>query len=370
MGGLYQRLGVRTVVNGEGTVTALGGSLMHPEVLEAMREASTAFVDMRELHHRAGLAIAELLDVPAVCITSGAAAGLTVASAAFIAGDRADGVLALPDTREMRDEAVVLKAHRILYDQAIRTSGARFVEVGVTSAATLAEVEAAFSERTGFLFFAAEAATMRGSLPFADMADLAHRHRIPVLVDAAAELPPVNNVTRFLDEGADLVVFSGGKEIRGPQSSGFIVGSETYVRRCEMHAFPNHAIGRAMKMDKETIAGLVRAVELWVERDYDGIQAEWSAMVDDLLAALDGLPGVVAERGYPTEPGIQPTVIPRAYIRHAEVSANELRNRLLARSCPVALGVEGGRLAVNPQCLTPDDLDVVRAALTDELTRT
>lgn len=223
-------------------------------------------------------------------------------------------------------------------------------------------------ERTAFLFFAAESAAVRGSLPFADLARVAHRAGVPVLVDAAAELPPVENVTSFLDQGADLVVFSGGKEVRGPQSSGFVAGSEQYIRCCDANAFPNHALGRTMKMDKETIVGLVRAVELWAERDYAEVQAEWEAMVDDLLAALTKLPGVVAERGYPTEPGIQPTVVPRAYVRHATLSAAELRDRLRARPRSVAVGVEGGRLAVNPQCLTRADLGEVRIALLDELT--
>lgn len=363
--GVYSKLGIRPVINARGTLTALGGSVMDPAVLEAMAEASTAFVDMTELQRRAGERIAELLGVEAVCVTAGAAAGMTIATAAFMARDRPEAILALPDTGGLRDQVVVLKCHRILYDQAIRVAGASFVEVGVTSSASIEQVDAAITDRTACLFFAAEASGMRGSLPLSELAACAHAHGVPVLVDAAAELPPPANVRRFLDEGADLVVFSGGKEIGGPQSSGLIVGRTPFIGHCHANSFPNYGIGRGMKTDKETIVGLVTAVELWVRRDYDAVFEQWDAAVATILTGVAGIPGVSAERGFPSEPGIQPTVIPRAYLSHAACPAADLQSALLTRESPVAVGIENGRLAVNPQCLKPDELPVVVAALQD-----
>lgn len=365
--GLYAELGIRPVINARGTLTALGGSVMDPAVLQAMTEASTAFVDLVALQHRAGERIAGLLGVEAACVTSGAAAGLTIATAAFMAKDRIDAILALPDTAGLRDEVVVLKSHRMLYDQAILLAGARFVEVGVTSSATIEQVDAAITDRTAGLFWAAEASTMRGSLPLAALAERAQARGVPVLVDAAAELPPPGNVRRFLDEGADLVVFSGGKEIGGPQSSGLIVGREPYVSHCHANSFPHHGIGRGMKTDKETIAGLVKAIELWVLRDYDAIFEQWNAAVAAVLDSMAGLAEVTAERGFPTEPGIQPTVIPRAYLTHRTRPAVDLQAELLRHDPPIAVGIEQDRLAINPQCLKPEELPILLTALTNLL---
>ncbi len=364
---LYADLGLRPVINARGTLTALGGSLMDPAVLQAMAEASTAFVDLVALQDRAGARIAELLGVEAACVTSGAAAGLTIATAACLAGDRIEAIRALPDTTGLRDQVVVLQSHRILYDQAVLLSGARFVEVGVTSAATIEQVAAAITDRTACLFFVEEASTMRGSLPLAELAALAHDREVPVLVDAAAELPPTGNVRRFLDQGADLVVFSGGKEICGPQSSGLIVGREPYIRHCHANSFPHHGVGRGMKTDKETIAGLVKAIELWVGRDYDAIFEQWNDIVDTILEPFAGFAEITAARGFPTEPGIQPTVIPRAYLTHATRPAADLQAALLERDQPVAVGVENGRLAVNPQCLKPTEVATVITALREVL---
>ncbi|MFC7620622.1 aminotransferase class V-fold PLP-dependent enzyme [Microlunatus sp. GCM10028923] len=362
--GVYEDLGVRPVINARGTLTALGGSVMDPAVVAAMAEAATAFVDLTDLHRRAGQRIAELLGVEAACVTSGAAAGLTIATAALMAEDRIEAVLALPDTTGLPDEVVVLKAHRMLYDQAVLVAGARFVEVGVASAARIEQVDAAITDRTACLFYAAESAGTRGSLPLGALAECAHARGVPVLVDAAAEVPPPDNLRRFLDQGADLVVVSGGKELAGPQSSGLIIGDRRLIDFCHANSFPEHSIGRGMKTDKETIAGLVKAVELWVARDYAVIFDRWESMVATVLDALADRPGVTAERGFPTEPGIQPTVIPRAYVSQAGRPAAELRDALLAHDPPIAVGIEQGRLAINPQCLREDELPVLLAALT------
>ena len=261
---VYEDLGVKPMINAWGTITKVGGSRMHPEVLDAMKEASRAFVDIYVLKDNAGARIASMLGVEAATITSGAASGLAIAAAACMAGDDPVKILELPNTHGMKDEALVLNSHRILYDQAMRLTGIKMIEVGLSTFATVEQVEAAITDKTALFFYAGESANSRGSLPLKDIAAVMKKHGVPVVVDAAAELPPVSNLTAFLEAGADLVVFSGGKEMRGPQSSGLILGTKDLVRNCTLNSYPDHGVGRSMKVDKETIVGLVKAVEIFI----------------------------------------------------------------------------------------------------------
>ena len=361
--GVYERLGVRPMINAWGTITKVGGSRMHPQVLEAMTEASRSFVDIHVLQEQAGREIARLMGVEAATVTSGAAAGLAIATAACMARRDPVDILRLPDTSSMADEVLVLKAHRVLYDQALRLAGGRLVEIGVSSFASIEQVEAAVSDRTAMFFYAAESAGTRGSLPLADISAVMKRHHIPVVVDAAAELPPTSNLTAFLATGADLVVFSGGKEIRGPQSSGLILGDAEMIGWCRANSYPDHGVGRSMKVDKETIVGLVKAVELFIQRDYDAIYADWERMVGLMVEALADVPDLEVRRGLPTQPGIQPADIPRAYCRPRSTTATVLQQRLRDGEPAVLAGVEGDELALNPQTLEHDEIPAVAAAV-------
>lgn len=364
---IYEQLGVKTVLNAWGTVTKVGGSVMDPRVLEAMAEASKHYVEIGALHAAAGAHIAQLLGVEACCITCGAAAGLAIGSAACITrGDHAKR-LQLPDTTGLKNEVIVLKCHRILYDQAVLLSGARFVEVGRTSSAIPEQVEAAINEKTALFFYAAEAEPMRGSIPLPELMPILKRHGIPVLVDAAAELPPVSNLHKYLDMGADLVAFSGGKELRGPQSSGLVLGRKELIEACDLNCCPNYGIGRSMKIDKETIAGITRAVELFVEKDYDAQNQMWTRMSEQAAQRI-GNSGLAAVRtGYPQEPGIQPVEILRVYIRPARRSAAQVYADLLARNPQVYTGLSGDEVVFNPQCLRPDEAEIVVDAIIEAL---
>ncbi len=355
--GIYDELGVAPLINAWGTVTAVGGSLMAPEVVEAMREASLSFVDLHLLHRRAGEEIARLLGVEAACVTSGAAAGLTIAAAASrISG--ADG-----DPSAIRDECVILRAHRSRYDQAVTIGGTRIVEVGAGSAAGADDLRAALTPRTALVLYLAEAEEAPGSLALGDVAGVLEGAGVPLVVDAAAELPPRSNLHRFLDGGADLVIVSGGKEIRGPQSSGLILGRADLIARCTALCFPNHGIGRGMKTDKETIAGLVRAVDLYVRRDERAELLAWDRMVAELVTALGAHPLLRARRHTLGAPGIQPASIPRAYVATLGTPAAEVAARLRAGHPAVAVGVDGEELAINPQCLDPRQLPTLVRAI-------
>lgn len=355
--GIYDELGVAPLINAWGTVTAVGGSLMASEVVEAMREASLSFVDLHLLHGRAGEEIARLFGVEAACVTSGAAAGLTIAAAASRACGADGGASAI------RDECVILRAHRSRYDQAVAIAGTRIVEVSSDAAADADDLRAALTPRTALVLYLAEAEEAPGSLALRAVAEVLAGTGVPLVVDAAAELPPRSNLRRFLDGGADLVIVSGGKQIRGPQSSGLILGRADLIARCTALCFPNHGIGRGMKTDKETIAGLVRAVDLYVRRDERAEQREWDRMVAELVEALDAHPLLRARRHTLSEPGIQPAAIPRAYVATLGTPAAEVAARLRAGDPAVAVGVDGEELAINPQCLDPRQLPALVRAI-------
>jgi uncharacterized pyridoxal phosphate-dependent enzyme len=322
MADIYDRLGVKKLINADGPVTRIGGSLMPPEVIEAVIEANRAFVDIVELQERAGARIAQLVGVEAALVTAGAAAGLAVSAAACMAG--ADPVKAkqLPDTRGMKDEIVVLRSHRIHYDQAIRLSGARFVEVGFRDWSAIEDVANAMGGNTAAVFYVAKFARASGSVPLADVIALAKCRAVPVIVDAADELPPLSNLRRFVEMGADMVCFSGGKDIRGPQASGLIVGKKGWIEACAANNCPNYGVGRPMKVAKETIVGLVRAVELYVQQDFDAERRAWEAQRDYLVQRLSGLPHVHVGATKPISPGAPGSFyLPAAYV---ELDEDEL----------------------------------------------
>lgn len=235
---IYESLGVRTVIDAWGTVTALGGSLMAPEVLQAMQSAAgrlrgheRAAHGSRPAHRRPprrGSLLRHLRRSCRACHCGGR----------LHDGTRRSYAYQLPDTTGMKDEILCLKCHRDLYDQGMLLSGAHFVEIGVTSSAFLQQIEDRITERTAAFFYTSEAETMRGSIPLPEIAALCRAHGIPIIVDAAAELPPKANIRKYLDDGASLVVFSGGKEIRGPQASGMILGSPRADRRVRAQLLP------------------------------------------------------------------------------------------------------------------------------------
>ncbi|MBR5001100.1 MAG: aminotransferase class V-fold PLP-dependent enzyme [Firmicutes bacterium] len=362
---MYRELGVRPIIDAWGTVTKLGGSRMDPRVLEAMNSAAKSFVDMEELHTAAGKKIAEMLQVEACCVTCGASAGLAIAAAACMTGNRKSFAYQLPDTTGMKDEVLVLKCHRDLYDQALLLSGAHFVEIGMTSHAFLQQIEDKISDRTAAFFFTSEAETMRGSIPLEEIAELCSKYNVPIIVDAAAELPPVSNVRKYLEQGASLVVFSGGKEIRGPQASGLIVGKKELIEACDLNCCPNYGIGRPMKVDKENICGLVKAVELFVNKDYDKQMELWESYTHRMHDGLKDNPNLELSLGYPTEPGVQPACILRLFVKPLTMDSATFYQKLVDHDPGVYTFLYQDKVVINPQCLEEDELQIVIDAFND-----
>src|SRR5262252_1015768 len=250
---VYGRLGIAPIINASGTVTVLGGTVMPPEVLAAMNAAARSYIELPLLLERSGRYLAERIGVPGAFISSGAAGGIAVATAAVLSGGEQERVWDLPRTNGRPNEIVVLKSGRPNYmHQAAEMVGGKLVEVGTPEAATVDDFAAAIGPQTAAVLYVyvyveatlAAAGSRAATLPA--VAAAAHAKGVPVIVDAAAELPPREKLTRFHREGGDLVIFSGGKGIYGPQATGLVVGRANLIAACRLNASPSSAVGRGM----------------------------------------------------------------------------------------------------------------------------
>jgi L-seryl-tRNA(Ser) seleniumtransferase len=292
---VYARLGVRPVIHGAGTTTRYGGSLMRPETIEAMREAAQALVNIDELNEAAGAAIARMLGAEAALVTAGSAAGLMLQAAACIAGADPARIARLPDVTGLRHEFVIQRAHRFSYDQAYRVPGGVLVEIGLGRRTMPYELDNAINERTaGVVFLVSPFTSPPGTLSFEDVCRIAHARGVPVLVDAASMIPPRDNLFRHLRGGADLVVVSGGKGIRGPQSTGILAGRRDLIRAAALNASPNQAIGRPAKTSKEEIVGLVTALEQFLAEDEKAEMERYREVSASIVGGLADIPGLRA----------------------------------------------------------------------------
>ncbi|HUG15818.1 MAG TPA: aminotransferase class V-fold PLP-dependent enzyme [Thermomicrobiales bacterium] len=294
MSDIYGRLGLRPLINARGSHTRLGGSIMPAEVLDAMREAAQTYIVLEELQEKASEVIARATGAEAGMVTGGAAAGLILGTAACIAGSDPASIERLPDTSGMKGDVVMHRAHRNGYDHSVRAAGARIVEAGYGHGTIPYQLEAAIGEQTALVFYVMAPWASKGALSLRKTCEIAHRKGVPVMVDAAAMLPPAENLTRIIADGADLVVYSGGKGIRGPQSSGILAGRADLVRAAAMNGSPNHSIGRPAKAAREDIVGLIVALERFMALDHDAELARCRAQAEFMLGKLGDFPGVEA----------------------------------------------------------------------------
>ncbi len=286
-----------------------------------MAEASESFIRISDLQARASDLISTVTGAEAGYVTSGASAGLLLAAAACIAGDDLDSMYQLPNTEGLADEILVPRTHRTGYDHAFRAAGATLVDIGTndpflgTGSQSVEpwEIAESITEDTAAVAYLQKEYT---DPPLPEVVDIAHAHDVPVIVDAAAEVPPVSNFSRFIDQGADLVAFSGGKAVRGPQTTGILAGRADLIesvalQQLDMHAadpvwdpptdlidvdrfdgVPRQGIGRSLKVGKEELAGLITALDLFVEEDHAALSEEWldrATLVADRLASESAL---------------------------------------------------------------------------------
>jgi uncharacterized pyridoxal phosphate-dependent enzyme len=283
---IYESIGVRPLINARGTFTIISGSLMLPEVRAAMDAAAQHHVHLDELMSAIGVRLAELTKAESGMVSSGCAAALTHATAACVAGGNPDLHVRIPNLSGFpRDEAIIPRHSRNVYDAAVRAVGVRVIEVG-----TAEELEAAFGPRTAMVYILAGPEADRPPLDTRTIAEAARQRHVPVLVDAAAEVLTVPNV--HLANGATLVAYSGGKALRGPQSAGLLLGRRDLVQAAWVHSAPHHGFSRSMKVGKEEAIGMLMAVEMWMKRDHKAESSRWRSWLDDIARRVSTIDGV------------------------------------------------------------------------------
>ena len=366
---IYEELGLRPVINANATLTRLGGSVMPSEVVQAMVEASKQFVDLDELQYRVGERLAALTRNEAAFVTSGAAAGLALATAACVAGTDPAAIARLPDVTGLKNEVIVHKSHRNGYDHGVRMVGVKLVEIGYGQSTATWELEAAINEKTAAIFWFQGTMTGYGDIPLETVIQIANRHGVPVIVDGAAQVPPTENLWKWTRMGAALAVFSGGKDLHGPQSAGLVVGRRDLIEAMRVNSSPNYSIGRPMKVGKEEMIGLLKAVELYLEIDQEARRSQDEETVMGWCLELNKLDGVTAERSFPNEAG-QP--LPRARVRIDAALSGKSRDEVMAQllqgqpSISVAPADEDG-IYINPMTLADGEEMVVLTRLLEIL---
>jgi L-seryl-tRNA(Ser) seleniumtransferase len=394
----YQELGLEPIINACGTVTRLGGAPMPPQVVDAFGAAAQQWVPLEQLQAAASRKIAETTGTQAGLVTAGSAAALTLGTAAILTGHNLGRMEQLPQTDGFPNEIIIARDQRSGYDHAIRAAGARLVEVGFNEIVSNAgvrltevwEYEAAITSQTvGIAYVLSEGA----SPSLEDVVALAHRHDLPVLVDAAGELPPRENLQRIPAAGADLVAFSGGKAIRGPQSTGILCGTRELISaaalqmldmddhwelwdppadlidRSQLPGLPRHGIGRALKVSKEEIIALLTALDLFASGVYDSDVPRLRSYLETIVSKLQDTAAVctIIES---SDPDRWPILEIQLDVDRLGRDAFEICRSLRAGSPSIFVShgkLRDGVLVVNPLCLTNDDVPRLSARLHAEL---
>ena len=321
----FKELGVGTFINAAGTYTMFTASLMRPEVMEAINYSSKHFVSLNELHDAVGKRIAELVQSEAAMVTSGAASALTLGTAAILTGKNPEFIKNLPDLTGMKSQVIIQKTHRVGYDHAIRNCGVKMIEVE-----TVEELENAINDKTALMFFLNDAEP-KGQIKSEQYVALAKKHNLPTLIDCAADVPPTENLWKHTKLGFDLVAFSGGKGIRGPQSSGLLLGRKALIEAARMSAPPNgDTIGRGMKVNKEELLGMMIALEAFIKRDAEAEWKEWERRAKVVTASVMGVKSVTTEIYVPPIANHVPTVRIKWEKAALKLTADEVRKQLRA----------------------------------------
>jgi L-seryl-tRNA(Ser) seleniumtransferase len=386
---IYDELGVPTVINGAGTKTRLSGTLMRDEAIEAMRRGAETFARISDLQAKASEVIADATGAEAGYVTSGAGAGLVLGAAACIAGKDPGIMHRLPDTEGVADEIVMPRSQRNGYDHAIRAAGATIVDIGETGynhgcASTNVEpweITDAISEDTVAVSWLTKPHV---KMDLETVVEIAHEHDVPVIVDAAPQLPPATNLRRFIDAGADLVVFSGGKAIRGPQTTGILAGRADLIesaalQHLDMHVareawvppenlfdistiqgVPRQGVGRPLKVGKEEICGLIAALEAFIEEDHDRCQREWTERVERIAERLDESSALDPRVSHADKTSYVPSLVVHVDEAEADISTASLVRSLREENPRVYVGgdhLHEAYFSVNPMSLTDEEAD-------------
>jgi L-seryl-tRNA(Ser) seleniumtransferase len=351
---LFAELGVTRVINAHVTMTFLSGSLMLPEVLDAIQSTSRDFANMFDLQDKVGAKIAEMLKVEAAMVTSGAACAILLGTAASITGTDKEKIKQIPNLPGPRPEVIMQKSHRYLFDQAVTTTGAKIVEVEGPD-----EMEKAFSNQTvmALFFNAAE----KHSITHEEFLVITKRHKIPSFLDAAADVPPVENLFKYQQMGFDLVTFSGGKMIRGPQSAGLLFGRKDLIEAAKLNHSPHEApIGRPMKVNKEEMFGMYAALKSYLERDHKKEWEEWLQRTKRIAARLATVPTLKTEVYVDPGPANAfPSLLVDWDQQKVKISAKEVQTALKEGTPSIVTGGHGDKLRIGVVLLRPEQVDIV-----------
>lgn len=330
---IYESLGLRHIINATGTVTNLGGSIMPPEVVAAWSEAARHFVNLADLQDRVGERIAKAIGVEAALVTTGAAGAIQLGTAAVVTrGDRKK-MAQLPNTAGMRNEVILQRAHHSCYDMQLTNVGVRLIDVE-----TAADVKRAVNDRTALMFFMNKD-DAAGRIRRAEWVALAREHRVPTLLDAAADVPPADRLSEYNRMGFDLVAFSGGKAMRGPNDTGLLLGRKELIDAAKLNTNPQcPSIGRAMKVSKEDMIAAMVAVERFVRLDHAAETREWERRIGVIEAAVRDIPTVRCERIVPPIANSVPHLILTWDEQRVRITRERFTRELMQGDRPIQIG--------------------------------
>jgi len=358
----FRELGVRPFINAAGTYTAMTASLMPPEVVEAINYASRHYVMLDELHDKVGERIATLLHCEAAMVTSGAASALTLGTAAVLTGTDRQKIVELPNLASMKSEVIVQKSHRFGYEHAVRNCGVRLVEVE-----TREDLERTINSQTAMMLFYNNN-NAEGRIQDAEFARLGRQHGIPTLNDAAADVPPVDNLWKYTKMGFDLVAFSGGKGLRGPQSAGLLLGRKDLVAAARLNAPPNgNTIGRGLKVNKEEMVGMLAALELYLATDHVAERREFEARAEVIRSGVATVPGIKAEIFVPDVANHVPHVRISWDAAAKGIAPTDAVNGLRAGEPSIGTRSEGDALVIGVWMMRPGEEKIVARRLREVL---
>lgn len=361
-GNVYEELGVTTVINGQGTMTMLGGSLVRPEVEAVMALGARHFVSIPELEVGAGKRITEMLKLPAgysAIVTSGAAAAMTSGLAGILTGDNPAFIEQLPDLTGMKSEVLIQKSHRNPFDHQLRATGVKLVVVESRE-----DAKKAINAKTAMMHFT-NFADAEGQIKVEEWVKLAHENQIPAFIDAAADTPPVSRLWDFANMGYDLIAFSGGKAIRGPQCAGLLIGKKDLVAYALLNNSPHEdTLGRSSKVGKEEIVGMVKALESYLKEDHDALNKEWWRRLDAISAQITRVAGVSTSFSVPDIANHVPHMAISWDPRKISLSAHDASHALRSGKPSIVLGSSEQGLSMNSFMLEQGEEKIIADQLT------
>jgi len=364
-GNVYEELGLTTVINAQGTMTYLGGSLPHPEVEAVMALAGQHFVPIVELEVAAGKRICELLKLPPeydAIVTCGAAAGMQSGLAGILTGNNPKFIEQIPDLTGMKSEVIIQKSHRNPFDHQLRNTGAKLVVVE-----TREDVKKAINPQTAMMHFS-NFANASGQIKVDEWVKLAHENNLPAFIDAAADTPPVSNLWNFAKMGYDLIAFSGGKAIRGPQCAGLLIGKKELVANALLNNSPHEdVIGRSQKVGKEEIVGMVKALEIYLIEDHGAIEKEWWRRLDAISSEVTRVPGVTTSYHVPDVANHVPHMNIFWDPRKISLSPRDASKAMREGKPSVVIGASESGLGMSSFMLKPGEEKIIAARLVELL---